>query len=299
MKTLPAPLAAHLSSGATTMAYCWRVTRRDAVVLGFTEHDRDIVCDGTTFEAAAGFTASQIQTSLGLAVDNFTASGALSSASIAETDILAGRYDDATLELLWVNWADPTQFILVSKGSLGEIKRMGLAFTAEYRSLAHRLNQRIGDTYQRTCSAALGDSKCRIDLSKVELRATATAQSEGVSRFVTVSGVDAYDADWFTYGKAAFSSGANSGLTLEIKKHLRSASQDVLELWNAPPFAIEIGDTAIVTAGCAKSFAACRNKFANQDNFRGFPHIPGQDHITATAKRGATNQSGGSIFGRT
>lgn len=297
MKALSAPLAAHLASGATTMAYCWRITRRDSVVLGFTEHDQNIICDGTTFEAAAGFTASQIRTSLGLAVDNFTADGALSSASIAETDILAGRYDDATLELLWVNWADPTQFILVSKGSLGEIKRMGLAFTAEYRSLSQRLNQRIGGTYQRTCSAALGDSKCRIDLTKPQLRATATAQSEGQSRFVSVSGIGAYAADWFTHGKAAFTSGANAGLTLEIKKHLRSASQDVLELWNAPPLAIEIGDTATVTAGCAKSFAACKNKFANQHNFRGFPHIPGEDHITATAKRGAPNQAGGSIFG--
>lgn len=298
MKVLPALLAAHLASGATTMAYCWRVTRRDNVALGFTEHDRDIVCDGTTFEASAGFTASQIQTSLGLAVDNFTAAGALSSASIAETDILAGRYDDATLELLWVNWADPTQFIVVSKGSLGEIKRMGLAFTAEYRSLSHRLNQKIGGTYQRTCSAALGDSKCRIDLTKTELRATATAQSDGQSRFVSVSGIGTYAVDWFTHGKAAFTSGANAGLTLEIKKHIRSAGQDMIELWNAPPFAVSIGDTANVTAGCGKSFAVCKNKFANQSNFRGFPHIPGEDHITATAKRGAPNQSGGSIFGR-
>jgi uncharacterized phage protein (TIGR02218 family) len=297
MKTLPTALAAHLSSGATTMAYCWRLTRRDAVTLGFTEHDENIVCDGTTFQAATGFTASQIATSLGLSVDNFTAAGALSSASITETDILAGRYDDATLELLWCNWADPTQFLVISKGSLGEIKRAGLAFTAEFRSLAHRLGQKIGGTYQRTCSATLGDEKCRIDLTKSELRATATIQTEGVVRLVTVTGIDSFSPDWFTHGKAAFETGANAGIAMQIKKHTRTAGQDVLELWNSPPFAVAIGDTATVTAGCAKSFAACRNKFANQANFRGFPHIPGTDHITATAKRGAPNQGGGSIFG--
>jgi uncharacterized phage protein (TIGR02218 family) len=297
VKTLSPALAAHLAGGVTTMAYCWRITRRDAEVLGFTEHDENIVCDGTAFEATSGLTASQIQTALGLSVDNFTAAGALSSAAISETDILAGRYDDAALELLWVNWADPTQFIVVSSGHLGEIKRAGLAFTAEFRSLAARLNQKIGGTYQRTCSATLGDAKCRIDLTRSELRGTAAVQTEGLVRRIVITGLGAYAADWFTHGRAAFSSGLNTGIAMEIKKHTRSAGQDVLELWNAPPFAFEIGDEATVTAGCAKSFAACKNKFANQANFRGFPHIPGADHVMAAAKRGATNQSGGSIFG--
>ncbi len=279
------------------MAYCWRVTRRDGIVLGFTEHDVDILCDGTNFQAATGFTASQIQAGLGLSVDNFTASGALSSASITEADILAGRYDDATLELLWVNWSDPTQFLVVSRGNLGEITRQGLAFTAEFRSLSHRLNQKIGGTYQRTCGATLGDDKCRIDLSRGELRANATAQSAGTTRFVTVSGLSGFAADWFTHGKALFNSGANQGVAVEIKKHARTAGQDFLELWTPPPFTVSIGDTASVTAGCAKSFAACKNKFANQANFRGFPHIPGTDVITATAKRGDPNNSGGSMLG--
>lgn len=296
MKTLPTALAAHLASGATTMAYCWRLTRRDAVTLGFTEHDESIVCDGTNFEAASGFTASQIETSLGLSVDNFTAAGALSSASIAEADIVAGRYDDATLELLWVNWSDPTQFLTASKGNLGEIKRSGLAFTAEFRSLAHRLNQKVGGTYQRTCSATLGDAKCRMDLSNAALRGTATAASAGTSRLVIVTGIGSFAADWFTHGRAAFTSGANSGIVMEIKKHTRTSGQDMLEMWNAPPFAIALGDAATVTAGCSKSLAACRDKFSNQANFRGFPHIPGADYVVATAKRGAPNQGGGSIF---
>lgn len=297
MKTLSTGLAAHLATGATTMAYCWRVTRRDGEVLGFTEHDETIVCDGATFEAASGFDASQIQTSLGLSVDNFTATGALSSDSISETDILAGRYDDAALELLWVNWADPTQFLVTSSGNLGEIKRAGLAFTAEFRSLASRLNQKIGGTYQRTCSATLGDSKCRIDLTRSELRGTAAVQTAGIARRIVVTGIGSFATDWFTHGRLAMTAGANADVTIEIKKHLRSAGQDVLELWTAPPFAFALGDTATVTAGCSKAFSACRTKFQNQANFRGFPHIPGSDHVVAVAKQGASNQSGGSIFG--
>jgi uncharacterized phage protein (TIGR02218 family) len=91
LKSLPTALAAHLASGSTTLAYCWRLTRHDGLVTGYTEHDVDIRCDGTLFEAAAGFTASQIQQGLGLQVDHLEAAGALSSLSITEADLLASR----------------------------------------------------------------------------------------------------------------------------------------------------------------------------------------------------------------
>ena len=37
-------------------------------------------------------------------------------------------------------------------------------------------------------------------------------------------------------------------------------------------------------AGCEKSFAACK-AYGNTVNFRGFPHLPGNDHAYAIAKR--------------
>ena len=135
-------------------------------MLGFTEHDRDIVAAGTTFLASTGFTASQIEQGLGLSVDNLAATGALSSAGITDADILAGRYDDAAVDLFWVNWEEPGQAILLASGNLGEVKREGVAFSAELRSLAHRLDQKIGQTFERTCSARLGDPRCAIDLSQ-------------------------------------------------------------------------------------------------------------------------------------
>jgi uncharacterized phage protein (TIGR02218 family) len=297
LKSLPPALAAHLASGATTMAYCWRLARRDGAVLGFTEHDRDILCDGTTFRAASGFAASQIQQALGLSIDNLTAAGALSSASITEGDILAGRYDDATIELLWVNWSDPMQWLTIQKGSLGEIKRQGAAFVAELRSLSHRLNQKIGGTFQRTCFATLGDSKCRIDLTKPALRGVATMQSAGAIRQMRVSGLSGFAADWFTDGTCAFTSGANASLSFEVKSHIRTGGADFLELWMPTPFAMAVGDVATVTAGCRKNFHACRSKFANQANFRGFPHIPGADVVTLVGTRGAPEQTGGSRLG--
>jgi uncharacterized phage protein (TIGR02218 family) len=37
------------------------------------------------------------------------------------------------------------------------------------------------------------------------------------------------------------------------------------------------------SAGCDKQFATCRDRFGNAANFRGFPHIPGNDYVISHA----------------
>lgn len=297
MKAVPEAFQAHLDGGVTTLAYCWRLTRRDGAVLGFTEHDRDVAALGVTFLAGTGFTASSIEQGLGLSVDNLEASGALSSLGIVDADILAGRYDDAAVDLFWINWNDPSQLLQIASGRLGEVKREGLAFSAELRSLATLLNQKIGLTYGRTCSAVLGDARCRVDLTNAAYRGGVTATSAGLSRDIVVAGLSGFAADWFTDGTLSFGSGANAGLPFEIKSHRRTAGVDILELWLPPPFPVAAGDTGTATAGCRKTLAVCKGKFANVPNFRGFPHIPGTDVVTRYASQGALGQSGGSLFG--
>ena len=46
MKTVSAGLEAHLALEATTLATCWKVTRTDGTVYGFTSHDKDLVVSG-------------------------------------------------------------------------------------------------------------------------------------------------------------------------------------------------------------------------------------------------------------
>ena len=52
MKTLDPAFAAHIGCGATTLATCWRLTRGDGTVLGFTDHDCPLTFDGTAFAPA-------------------------------------------------------------------------------------------------------------------------------------------------------------------------------------------------------------------------------------------------------
>jgi hypothetical protein len=155
MKSLPPSLQSHLETGTTTLAWCWRVTRNDGTSLGFTDHDRDLAFDGTVFEAATGFTASEIRDALGLSVDNLGVSSALKSDRLNEDDLAAGLFDDASVEIWRVNWADTDSRVLMRTGSLGEVRRSGAAFTAEERGLAHYLQQPKGRLFQSGCDADL------------------------------------------------------------------------------------------------------------------------------------------------
>jgi hypothetical protein len=107
MREIPAALAAHLAEGATTLCRAWRLTRRDGTALGFTDHDRDLVFDGTIFAARTGLEAAEANQELGFAVGGGEVAGALVSAGLTEADIAAGRYDDAKVESWIVNWAEP------------------------------------------------------------------------------------------------------------------------------------------------------------------------------------------------
>src|SRR5262245_11319796 len=141
MRTIPPALQAKLNSGVTTLCRCWRIVRRDGVVLGFTDHDEDIVLDGLTCRAGTGFAGSEATASLGLAVSGAEITGALSSDALDEADLAAGRYDAAAIEIHLVDWSEPSLHVLLGKGVLGEVRREAQAFAAELRSLADRLNE--------------------------------------------------------------------------------------------------------------------------------------------------------------
>lgn len=281
MRTLPPSLAARLATGATTLCWCWRLTPRSGPVLGFTDHDRDLVFDATTFEAASGFTATEIRDAVGLSVDNLEVESALVSSRLSEAALAAGDFDDAAVEIFRVDWTDPQARVLVRSGSLGEVRRTETAFTAEVRGLAHYLQQPQGRVFQHACDADLGDQRCGIDLTLPAWRATTTVTLVEAQRRLAVIGLAAHAEGLFTRGLAVFASGANAGRRFEIKRHWTVAGEHRLELWQEPVADIAVGDTLVVTAGCDKTLGTCAGRFANAVNHRGFPHMPGNDFLAS------------------
>jgi uncharacterized phage protein (TIGR02218 family) len=286
MRTIPPLLAAHLAGGATTLATCWLLARRDGIRLGFTDHDRDLVVDGVTCRAATGFDGSDATAELGLSVTGGEVAGALSDAGLNDGDIDAGLYHGARVETWMVNWSDPSQTMRMAVGWIGEIRRADGAFTAELRSVAQQLNQEQGRLFAKACDADLGDGRCRVDLTLPAWRGAASvATSDGAMR-ITTTGLGTFAADLFERGRLSWIGGANAGASTEVKAHRLEAGVATLDLWRPSARPIVAGDAFVVTAGCDKRFATCRDRFANSLNFRGFPHIPGNDKAMATAQPG-------------
>lgn len=89
------------------------------------------------------------------------------------------------------------------------------------------------------------------------------------------------DSGYFDYGKITFTSGLCNEFSMEIKSYVPGVF--ILEL--PMPYAVAIGDTYTVTAGCNKFFTTCVGTFANGVNFRGEKDLPGLDKLTGVGKQ--------------
>ena len=200
MRTLDIGIRTHIESGATTLATCWKITRTDAVVFGFTDHDQALSFGGTDYLPMLDGT--EMPARLGGQVDTGEVIGVLRSDAIGEDDITAGLFDGAEVETWRVNWRDVSQRVMLRRATIGEIVREDGQFRAELRSGQQALNRVRGRVYSPLCDAVLGDARCTVSHAH-------------------------------------------------------------------PDFAL----------GCDRQLSTCRDRFDNVANFRGFPHIPGNDFV--------------------
>lgn len=273
-------LSTHLATGDTTICRAWKVARRDGITFGFTDHDRDLEIDGLTYSARTGLSARALQQSTGLSVDNSEAVGALSDSAVREDDIMAGRFDDAEVVAMLVNWQDPRQKKTLFRGNFGEVTRENGAFRVELRGLTERLNLPMGRSYQSACSATFGDRACGLDPTdqRFWLEGTITkGEDERVFALPTSAGEP--PSGWFDHGVASVIDGAAKGAIFSIRTDTIVAGQRRCLLWSGMPVGLNSGDRVKILAGCDKRFQTCVQKFSNGENFRGFPHIPGDDWL--------------------
>ncbi len=269
MRLLPPGLQAHLDSGTTTLCHCWRVTLKSGEKLGFTDHDHDLNFDGTLFEAGAGFTASSIESSAGLSIDNMEAEGALQSNRLDEARLRAGDFDHAEIEVWRVNWVNVAQRIIMRKGHLGEITYGDNAFNAEVRGLSHLLSQQRGRLFQFGCDANLGDARCSLNLNVSAF--TASGQIAAVEPAALILSGIGFADDWATRGILNFSSGAATGKSVAVKRQRNVGALTRVDLRQALSFLVNVGDAVQLVAGCDKQFETCKAKFSNADKFSWLP----------------------------
>ena len=261
-----------LDANLTTLAFCWRVERRDGVCVGFTGHDRDLVIGGLAYRSAPGMLPSAVSVSDDFDSSTLDVSGALTSDSIGEADLSAGRWDRAAVSLFLVDWEDPGgERLILARGELGDVAVKASGFEAELRGAAALLERAVAEQTSPECRAELGDRRCRVDMAgRVRVTRVVAASEEGVVTLAEASG-----AAW-AFGRLRWIGGANGGLEGAIAQ----SEGPLLTLREPPPFAIAEGDLVEIREGCDKSFATCAGRFANAANFRGEPHLPGMDLLT-------------------
>ncbi|MCI4661431.1 MAG: DUF2163 domain-containing protein [Neomegalonema sp.] len=285
-RTVPAGMLADLRSGTAYTAMAFIVTRRDGTIFGFTDHDRAIVVDGVRCAPETGLDSSSIDTTVGSETDGLDVQGLLDSDAITIDDIEGGLWDGAAVRVLRVSWRDPAQFAVLAECVIHSITRQGDSFSATLESASAAFSQVSGRTALGNCDATLGDDRCGLDVTALQRSGHVSAVYGSASISAAVAD-DFNDGHW-TYGVVTWANGARS----EVRRH------EGQRLWFWEPLSgIDVGTAFTLTPGCDRSWAACQG-FANSDNFRGFPHMPGTDNVLAISAAGASDDqtSGGSLF---
>ncbi len=258
----------------TTIAFCWRLDRRDGVTIGFTTADEDLVAGGLLYRARPGMLPSALSLSDGFDVDTLDIKGALSDEAIGAADLAAGRWDGARLRLYAVDRTAPDDEPLpILRGELGDVGIEDTGFTAELRGATALLERPVVENCSPECRAELGDARCRVALAgrRHVVRVTGVIDA----RTIRIDRSESAANGW-GFGRIDWLTGANSGLSSAVQ----ASDGDRLTLFEAPGFALAPGAMGEAIEGCDKGFATCRDRFANAPNFRGEPHLPGNDLLT-------------------
>ncbi|MGE3622534.1 MAG: DUF2163 domain-containing protein [Bdellovibrionales bacterium] len=275
MKTAGSTLATHIIGETTTLATCWKVTRRDGAIFGFTDFDKDLTVESLLYQARSGYTRSAIHTIANLAVDNLDIESAIDSETLSAADLRAGVWDGATVEIFLVNWSNLANGkIILKRGTIGEVELKDVVFRAELRGLSQALSQQIVELYTPDCRADLGDARCKVNLAALTVMGAITAVTDRRS-FTDTSRAEA--ANYWNGGLLTWTSGANVGRKMEVKAFASGA----FTLFLPMPSAVAVGDNYSLRPGCDKKFSTCKDRYNNVKNFRGEPNVPGNDQVLA------------------
>lgn len=272
MKTISSALRQGIDNG--TLATCVKITRTDGIVKGFTNHDVQLTVDTVTYEPTPGLHRVVMNLRNNAEVSNQEFTGAWI-VDLNEDDLTNGVYDDAEIEVIKVDWTNPSAGgLVVFAGTLGLVQWMEDGFRADIQSSMKLLARTIGVEVSGKCRHDLFDtaSSTRVGFCGVDKPSHTYASSVSAistQKLIFDIGTIGQADGWIANGVLTWTSGNNNGSSYEVKDF----TTDTITLFLPTTYTIQVGDTFTVTAGCDKTIATCKSKFSNSANFGGFPHI--------------------------
>ena len=273
MKTISATLKQGILDG--TVATFIKITRKDGVIKGFTDHDVELTFNGVKYIPTPGMQkiTMNLRNNAEISNQEFNSSW---NVDLDEADLANGVYDDADIEVFLADWKG-TETVLVFKGNLGLITWTDEGFIADVQSSMKKLQKNIGFTYTQKCRHVLFSQSDPTLMGACTLNKASYTFAGQVNSTKTPTKIE-FDIsvgqanDYFTNGTIKFITGLNAGLEFTVKKYT-VATYATVTLFLPTPYEVNVGDQFEITAGCNKTFDECKNKFNNVINFGGFPHI--------------------------
>lgn len=197
-KSASVAMQGHIAGPFTTLCTCWKITRTDGQIFTFTDHDQDLVVDGLTFKAAFSYTRTAFRTTNDATSDDVDVVGTIDASNVTKDDLLAGKFNHASVDIFVVNWADLTMDrIKLRRAHLGTVTRGKDKFKVQVVGLSNLLKQRIGEVYQPTCRWDFGDTNCGKNLAP--LQQTGTVLVVTSNKKFTASGLTGAGPSILTY----------------------------------------------------------------------------------------------------
>jgi uncharacterized phage protein (TIGR02218 family) len=265
----------------TFMADCFTFTLITGLILTFTNADvpitlngyvyaaNSILVDGLRFKCAAGLEVDQQQITIA-ALSGDTVGG-VPFLQALRNGVFDGCYIQRDRAFLnsWslADCANPIGSVTLFKGRVGMIDSVGrtsaqVTVNSDLVLLDLLMPRNV---YSPACQHVLYDSGC--SLIKSAFGTNGTVGTGSTNSIINWSGASAN----YNQGTLTFSSGANSGISANVKSTVAGISLTLMyPLLNTPA----TGDAFTVYWGCDHTQTTCTNKFNNVANFRGFPYIP-------------------------
>ncbi|MDD2839556.1 MAG: DUF2163 domain-containing protein [Rickettsiales bacterium] len=272
MKTIADDLKTNFERNTTNIIKCWKITLKDDMVIGFTTNNENFTYNEIIYNSFSSNDITNIKTNLDIEEDSFEFSNIISSSLISANDILAGKYDNALIEIFLLDIKNQINGkVILLTGTVSDMECKGDIFTAKVKGLKDKINKTIGEVYSPLCRCSFCDTKCGLDKTNLTFSATITNVLDDVSFITNNETILNQSSGYFDNGIIEFTSGNNDGQKIEIKQYANGTFILSLNL----PNELMAGDDFNVITGCNKQFTTCCNKFSNAINFRGEPHLPG------------------------
>lgn len=269
--------------------HCLRIVPQWGATVYLTDHPRDLVMNGHTYQTDSGYQFSGHASEANMSPGVMDLDGVAGIAGISRSEIVSGVFDNARVYAFATTWTNPTEDEEpLGVAIMGKTTLKDKRYTAELMMLVDALNQTVGDTHVGKCNKRFGGQEyagCMVDLAPLTVTGTITSVLDnGEFRDDTLTDLN----DYFGEGLISFNTGANAGLKpMEIKAYRG--------VYSALITAITRASSAVVTVGAHDFIIGDRIDFSG---VFGMTQINGQTGtVTAIGATTITVNINSSIYG--